>query len=127
VSVSFSIDPASPMPIYAQLERAIRQSVASGSLHVGDRLPTVRELAVALKINANTVARVYRELESDGVLETRRGVGTFIARAEKAPSKRERERRVAELAGDFLARIQSEGIALAEMLAYLGSIHNKNT
>ena len=114
------------MPIYAQVERAIRQSVAIGKLIVGDRLPTVRELAVQLKINANTVARVYRELEHDGLLETRRGVGTFIARTEKQPAKRERERRMEEVTADILARIQSEGISLADMLEHLQSIQSKS-
>ena len=73
------IDPKDPMPIYAQLERAIRLAIATGEVEVGDRLPTVRQLAVELKVNANTVAKVYGELERAGVLETRRGVGTFVA------------------------------------------------
>ena len=64
--------------MYAQLERAIRVAIATGRLELGDKLPTVRQLAVDLKINANTVAKVYGELERAGVLETRRGVGTFI-------------------------------------------------
>jgi GntR family transcriptional regulator len=67
------------MPIYAQLDRRIRAAVASGRLVAGEQLPTVRQLAVDLRINANTVARVYAQLERDGVLQTRRGVGTFIA------------------------------------------------
>ncbi len=91
-------------------------------MEVGDRLPTVREMAVALRINANTVAKVYRELEQEGLLETRRGVGTFIARAERPPSKRERERRKSEIIADFLARLQAEGIALAEIIEELQTI-----
>ena len=74
----FAIDGNDPTPLYAQLERAIRVAIATGRLNVGDKLPTVRQLAVDLKINANTVAKVYGELERSGVLETRRGVGTFI-------------------------------------------------
>ena len=76
-----SIDPRDPTPIYAQLERALRASIASGRLRPGDQLPTVRQLAVDLSVNANTVARVYAELERDGVLETRRGVGSFVSAA----------------------------------------------
>jgi GntR family transcriptional regulator len=72
------VDPKDPTPIYAQLDRAIRAEVATGRLPAGTQLPTVRQLAVDLRINANTVARVYAELERAGVLETRRGVGTFI-------------------------------------------------
>ncbi|HEY3875318.1 MAG TPA: GntR family transcriptional regulator [Candidatus Kapabacteria bacterium] len=120
---SFSIDAASALPIYAQVERGIRQGVATGILRVGDQLPTVRELAVMLRINANTVAKVYRDLERVGLLETRRGVGTFIAVREKKPTKRERERRIAEIRADLLARIQMEGISLLEMIEELNSIH----
>ena len=73
------VDARDPMPIYAQLERRIRAAIAARRLQPGDQLPTVRQLAVALRVNANTVARVYAQLERDGVLQTRRGVGTFIA------------------------------------------------
>jgi len=74
-----AIDPRDPTPIYAQLNRALRAAIATGRLAPGDQLPTVRQLAVELRVNANTVARVYGELERDGVLETRRGVGSFVA------------------------------------------------
>jgi GntR family transcriptional regulator len=73
-----SIDPKDATPIYAQLERGLRAAIASGRLQIGDQLPTVRQLAVQLQVNANTVARVYADLERSGVLETRRGVGSFI-------------------------------------------------
>lgn len=73
-----AVDPKDPTPIYAQLDRAIRAGVATGRLPAGTQLPTVRQLAVDLRVNANTVARVYAELERSGVLETRRGVGTFV-------------------------------------------------
>jgi GntR family transcriptional regulator len=74
-----SIDPRDRTPIYAQLERGLRAAIGTGRLHVGDQLPTVRQLAVDLTINANTVARVYAELERSGVIETRRGVGSFVS------------------------------------------------
>src|ERR671939_2241432 len=80
---AFNIDARDPTPLYAQLARAIRFAIATGRLSVGDQLPTVRQLAVNLRINANTVAKVYAELERSGVVETRRGVGTFV-RAESA-------------------------------------------
>lgn len=78
MSLRLHINPADPMPLYAQLERAIRLAIATEKLSVGDQLPTVRQLAVDLRVNANTVAKVYAELERAGVLETRRGVGTFV-------------------------------------------------
>src|SRR5881397_2850416 len=72
------VDLRDPTPIYAQLERALRAAIATGRLRAGDQLPTVRQLAVDLSINANTVARVYAELERAGVIETRRGIGSFV-------------------------------------------------
>lgn len=85
------INPDDPLPLYAQLERGIRAAIASGRLVAGHQLPTVRQLAVDMRVNANTVAKVYLELERAGVLETRRGVGTFI-RETPAPRSRKRER-----------------------------------
>src|SRR5215212_6151931 len=95
---SFNIDARDPTPIYAQLERAIRFSIATGRLKVGDQLPTVRQLAVDLRVNANTVARVYLDLERAGVLETRRGVGSFVrATAVEARTAGEHQRRLRAL------------------------------
>jgi GntR family transcriptional regulator len=74
-----SIDTRDRTPIYAQLDRGLRAAIVTGRLRPGDQLPTVRQLAVDLQVNANTVARVYAELERDGVLETRRGVGSFVS------------------------------------------------
>ena len=76
---SLHVDPSDATPIHAQLERGIRVAIASGALKPGDKLPTVRQLAVDLRVNANTVAKVYAYLERTGALETRRGVGTFVA------------------------------------------------
>src|SRR5882672_274067 len=73
-----SIDAKDRTPIYAQLDRGLRAAIATGRLQVGEQLPTVRQLAVDLSINANTVARVYAELERSGILETRRGIGSFV-------------------------------------------------
>ena len=87
-----SIDPRDRTPIYAQLERGLRAAIATGRLDAGDQLPTVRQLAVDLSINANTVARVYAELERAGVIETRRGVGSFVSAtpAQAHPPRRAR-------------------------------------
>jgi GntR family transcriptional regulator len=116
----FTIDNADPTPLYAQLTRAIRVSIAMGRLRVGDRLPTVRQLAVDLRVNANTVAKVYGELERAGVLETRRGVGTFVRAAEaEAVSAGERERRLAALADRFLAEAASLGFSAEEAVRHL--------
>ncbi len=114
------IDPKDPMPIYAQLERAIRLAIATGRIEVGDRLPTVRQLAVELRINANTVAKVYSELERSGVLETRRGVGTFAAsRRDEAESEIERTRHLAVLGDRFLAEARALGFTAGEAIGAL--------
>jgi GntR family transcriptional regulator len=115
-----AIDPKDPMPIYAQLERAIRLAIATGELEVGDRLPTVRQLAVGLKVNANTVAKVYGELERAGVLETRRGVGTFVAaRQDAGANDGERERHLTPLGDRFLADARDLGFSAREAIESL--------
>src|SRR3981081_592037 len=82
----FNVDSKSPTPIYAQLDRSIRAAIATGELEPGAQLPTVRQLAVDLAVNANTVARVYAQLERDGIVETRRGVGTFVRESPSPPA-----------------------------------------
>src|ERR671934_3009416 len=100
----FNINAADPTPLYAQLERAIRFAIATERLRIGEQLPTVRQLAVELRINANTVAKVYAELERAGIVETRRGVGTFVrARHFEAKRRGDRERELRALADRFLA------------------------
>lgn len=103
-----TVDARHPTPIYAQLEQGIRAAVATGRLATGAQLPTVRQLAVDLRVNANTVARVYAELERAGVLETRRGVGTFVAQA--PPVAESRRGREAEL-GAIVRRCLDEAAA----------------
>src|SRR5688572_710756 len=74
-----TVDPSDATPLHAQLERAIRVAIATGTLKPGNKLPTVRQLAADLRLNANTVAKVYAYLERSGAVETRRGVGTFVS------------------------------------------------
>lgn len=115
-----SVDPRDRTPIYAQLERGLRAAIATGRLRAGDQLPTVRQLAVDLRVNANTVARVYAELERAGVLETRRGVGSFIAAStERARSPREHERRLKAFVTRVLADAGEAGFTIDELLTEL--------
>jgi len=115
-----SIDPRDKTPIYAQLERGLRAAIATSRLRPGDQLPTVRQLAVELRVNANTVARVYGELERAGVLETRRGVGSFIsATPAQARPPREHERRLRAFVTRVLADADSAGFAVDEVIAAL--------
>ncbi|MBS4020941.1 MAG: GntR family transcriptional regulator [Dethiobacter sp.] len=76
----YHVDPHSGVPIYVQLKEQIKKAAASGLLRQGEQLPSVRELALRLTVNPNTVAKVYQELEREGVIETARGLGTFLAR-----------------------------------------------
>ena len=115
-----SIDPRDATPIYAQLERGLRAAIATGRLRPGDQLPTVRQLAVELSVNANTVARVYAELERAGVIETRRGVGSFIAATPaQAHPPREHERRVRMFATRVLADADAAGVTIDDLVAEL--------
>ena len=116
----FQIDANHPTPLYAQLERAIRFAIATGRLGIGDQLPTVRQLAVDLRINANTVARVYTELERSGVVETRRGIGTFVsARPDEAASRRDRDRHLREMTDHFIAEIHRRGFSIDDAITHL--------
>ena len=91
-----SVDPKSSVPLYVQIKEQMRIAVATGALRVGDQLPTVRELATRLLINPNTVARVYRELQAEGLLTSRQGSGTFVAPGAEALGHEEGRRQVAE-------------------------------
>ena len=115
-----SVDPRDRTPIYAQLDRGLRAAIATGRLAAGDQLPTVRQLAVELSVNANTVARVYAELERAGILETRRGVGTFIsATPAKAHPPRQHERRLRTFVTRLLADASAAGFTLDDVLEAL--------
>jgi GntR family transcriptional regulator len=116
----FTIDETDPTPLYAQLERAIRAAIATGRLRHGDKLPTVRQLAVDLRINANTVAKVYGELERAGVLATRRGVGTFIEDSgNMAASLPDRERQMLALADRFLGAAATLGYSADQAVNFV--------
>src|SRR2546423_1407757 len=118
----FQVDANQPTPLYAQLERSIRFAIATGKLRIGAQLPTVRQLAVDLRVNANTVAKVYAELERAGVLETRRGGGTFVRQPSGPPAPRaDRERALRPLADRFLADAAAHGVSAAEVMAYLAA------
>src|SRR5215468_5483956 len=96
----FRLDLHSGVPVYRQIIDQVRGGVASGALTVGDQLPTVRQLAVDLAINPNTVVRAYRELELGGLLETHQGTGTFISTQKVQGGEAERARQLAQIVGD---------------------------
>lgn len=90
--MKFELDFKSGVPIYVQLKNEIKYAIATGKLPPGSQLPTVRQLAVTLKVNVNTISRVYSELEKEGVLSTRQGKGTFVSEKEILPPDRGNER-----------------------------------
>jgi GntR family transcriptional regulator len=113
----FTLDSRDRTPLYAQLEQGIRAAIATGRLAPGAQLPTVRQLAVELRINANTVARVYGDLERSGVLETRRGVGSFVSSTPaQAQPKRDKDRRLNTFVTRVLADAAAAGFTARELL-----------
>jgi len=120
--VQFSIDLHSGVPVYRQLIDQVRGGIAAGSLAPGDQLPTVRQLAVDLEINPNTVMRAYRELELGGLLETHQGTGTFISNKKLEKKTAERERQLSQMAGEFAARAGAAGFSLEELIDRLGNL-----
>jgi GntR family transcriptional regulator len=127
MAATLRLNPSDPLPLYAQLERSIKLAVVAGDLAVGDKLPTVRQLAVDLKINANTVAKVYAELERQGVLATRRGVGTFIEAPPAAPSQSRTKRadELRQLAERFLGEAAARGFTPDELLEQIQHLSSR--
>jgi GntR family transcriptional regulator len=118
-----TIDPSHPLPIYAQLDRAIRAAIATGKLGPGAQLPTVRQLAVELKVNANTVARVYLDLERAGVLEARRGIGTFVAQTPPAPGpRRGRASELRAIAKHAVDDAHAQGFSTEELISEITAL-----
>jgi GntR family transcriptional regulator len=110
------IDSTDATPLHAQLERSIRAAIASRRLKPGDQLPTVRQLAVALRINANTVAKVYSQLERTGTLGTRRGVGTFIADDQQEDRNQSaRDAEIRAIAMRALGEASTKGFSAADL------------
>lgn len=115
----FRLDERSGVPVYRQLIDQVLAGIASSTLAAGGQLPTVRQVAVDLSINPNTVMRAYRELEIRGVLETQQGTGTFVTEKKVKQDEVERRRRLNQLAGDFVARAGAEGFTVVELIEQL--------
>jgi GntR family transcriptional regulator len=113
--VELKLDPASSVPIYAQVVDQVRALVASRALRAGDQLPSVRELAASLRVNRNTAAKAYQMLESDGVIETRQGQGCFIADGVPRWSRSERYRRIESILDRALVEASHLGIPFNEL------------
>jgi GntR family transcriptional regulator len=121
----FHLDLHSGMPVYRQIVDQVRGAVASGALRAGDQLPTVRQLAVDLEVNPNTVVRAYRELEYDGLLETHQGTGTFISDQKMPRAADERQRQLAQIVSDAVARAGAAGFTVQNLLDQLRAAANE--
>jgi GntR family transcriptional regulator len=118
----FRLDLHSGVPAYRQIIDQVRGAIAAGSLRVGDQLPTVRQLAVDLSINPNTVVRAYRELELGGLLETHQGTGTFISAQKLKGGEEERSRQLAQIIGDCVARAGAAGFTVEDLVEELRAL-----
>jgi GntR family transcriptional regulator len=121
--VKFRLDPDSGVPVYRQIIDQVMGGLASGAHSGGDQLPTVRQLAVDLAVNPNTVIRAYRELEILGILETQQGTGTFISHRKVKRDDAVRQRMLAQLASDFAARAGHAGFTVEELIQQLAEQH----
>lgn len=120
--IKFLLDYSSGVPIYRQIIDQIRFGIASGQLRLGEQLPTVRALAVELKVNLNTVSKAYKELEIKNILETQQGTGTFINQTEHVVPETEREDKLKELCIQFSSVAFSYGFSLDEIVKELKKI-----
>lgn len=112
----FFLDLHSGIPVYRQIIDQVRGAVASGALTAGDQLPTVRQLAVDLAINPNTVVRAYRELELGGLLETHQGTGTFISNRKIPRAEAERQKQLSQIVADAVSRAGAAGFTLEDLI-----------
>lgn len=114
--MEFRIDSSSRQPIYRQLTQQLREGVARGRLKPEEQLPSVRELSRALVVNPNTIAKAYTELEREGILNTRPGLGVFVARPKAELTKRVRKERFQTLLDRLLTEAVHLGFSADEVL-----------
>ncbi|RJP16030.1 MAG: GntR family transcriptional regulator [Candidatus Abyssobacteria bacterium SURF_5] len=110
------IDPADGLPIYLQIANEVRHSIAVGALRPGEQLPSVREVAEQITVNPNTVAKAYRELELQGILETRRGTGTFVSQQAVKISRKEKDQILIKLIDRLLDEARHLQVSEEELL-----------
>lgn len=117
--INFRLDPKTGTPFYRQIIDQIKFGIASGNLKTGEQLPTVRALAVDLKVNLNTIAKAYRELEIQNVLETQQGTGTFINEIKIQISSREKKQKLMEICKEFSSIAFSYGFSINDIINQL--------
>lgn len=117
--IEFKLDLNSGVPFYRQIVDQIRYGIASRRLLPGEQLPTVRELAVQLEINPNTVRKAYSELEILGVLDTQQGTGTFVSNQEVQIADAEKHRMLRQICDELVARGQQYSLTLKDIAEHL--------
>ena len=113
--IDFRLDPKSGVPYYRQIIDQIRYGMASGRLEVGEQLPTVRALAVKLKVNLNTVSKAYKELEIQNIIETQQGTGSFIGTQKINLPDKERDSKLKEIVNEFTLIASSYGFTIEDL------------
>ena len=117
--IHFKLDPKTGAPFYRQIIDQIKYGIATGNLKTGEQLPTVRSLAVELKVNLNTVAKAYKELEIQNVLETQQGTGTFISDIKIQIPAKERNNKLKEICNEFSSIAFSYGFSVSDIINQL--------
>jgi GntR family transcriptional regulator len=117
--ISFKLDPKTGSPFYRQIIDQIKFGIASGNLKIGEQLPTVRSLAVELKVNLNTIAKAYKELEIQNILETQQGTGTFISTIKINISEKEKTKKLQEICNEFCTIGFSYGFSVDDIINQL--------
>jgi len=117
--IQFNLDPKAGAPFYRQIIDQIKFGIAAGKLKTGEQLPTVRSLAVELKVNLNTVAKAYKELEIQNILETQQGTGTFISDIEIQISDKEKNEKLQEICNEFSTIAFSYGFSVDDIINQL--------
>ena len=123
--IKFVLDPKAGVPFYRQIIDQIKFGIASGNLKAGEQLPTVRSLAVELKVNLNTVTKAYKELEIQNILETQQGTGTFIGKSEIQIPEGEKKAKIESICNEFMTIAYSYGFTSDDMIKELRK-HSKN-
>ncbi len=122
--INFKLDPKAGVPFYRQIIDQIRFGIATGNLAVGEQLPTVRALAVELKVNLNTVSKAYKELEIQNILETHLGSGTFIGDSDFKITSKQKQEKLHSICREFLTIASSYGFSTNDLIAGLNSMQN---
>ena len=124
--IKFILDPSGGTPFYRQIIDQIKFGIASGNLKAGEQLPTVRAMAVELKVNLNTIAKAYKELEILSILDTQQGSGTFINANGFVLSDEEKQKKIQDICKEFLTVAYTYGFSKADVIAELQSNNQNN-